>query len=612
MTLIFSLVGGLAIALIVQLLFASLGVALGLTILDLSPKSPKSLQKDSDETPQSDQSNSSLPITHLIGFGIALGVSSIIFVTAFISTDFSTIIQPRRGAIFGVIFWAIYWTLLIWLSTTTIAGIVDSLFGGAIASIKQLFATFQKSPDTPAPGDDDSVLQGLAAELSQIIDSQQALPALLASQREALVEEISDRIQLSPDQTESILTDITSAEPETSPTTYSTTDATMGSSSSLISQVESALDLPSWQQISQRVIDQIEFSDIEALVYQVPSLLSGEENKEQDKSSNEEDAAVTEEIQRKLVSYCRYTNLDLLTPNNLIDKIADQEEEHSVSVAQLDIDVAAIEDILSRRQTLEEDKKQSLIAVLEAVWHEEAAPEETSVEETSVEETSDPKTQESYPKKIQQALESSVQSIEWQEILAPSISGTENLVDQIKTQIARYLQKQDKRAFHPVQMAKDLTHIVGHGLRSLPHPSDLPNLAELETLWDKSSWQQALEARKDLTMDEVQEILAWGEAAWKPVIEQSSSWLQSLQSQADQLLSLVDSTSLDTAREAIVEQVGLAKEKLDEQATAMKRELQTQADAARRQGAIAAWWFFIALLGSGISSGGAGWLAIIY
>ncbi len=665
MTLIFSLVGGLAIALIIQLLFASLGIALSLTLLDLSPKPQPATQEDrtqknrtqkepAQKEPAEAQSKFSLPkfslprfslpVTHLVGFGIALGVSGLIFMTAFVSTDFSAIIQPRRGLIFGVIFWAIYWTLLIWLSTTTIAGIVDALFGGAIASIKQILAVLKKSPNAPEP-DEDSVLQGLATELSQIIESQQALPALLASQRETLVQEISDRTQLSPTQTETILTDITPTEPEVSPPSYSTAS----SSSSLVSKLGSTLDLPSWQQLSQRVIDQIDFSDIEALVYQIPSLLqekasasnsstqagsisSAIENEAVTKVSlsssaeppettaaskaPKEQTAIDQEIQSKLISYCRYTNIDLLTPENLTAKIESQLEEHSADFEHLQVDIAAVENVLSRRQNLDRDSKRALIGVLEAAEHQKLSEPEQRSAEASTEAETETKQTESYPQKIQQALESSVQAVEWQEVLAPSLNGTGDLVSQMKTQIARYLQKQDKLSFHPVQMAKDLTHIVGHGLRSLPHPSDLPNLAELETLWDKSSWQLALEKRKDLTVDEIQEILAWGETAWKPVVKQAGIWLQSLQSQAEQLLSLVDNasldTSLDTARETIVEQIGLAKEKLDEQATAMKAEIQTQADAARKQGAIAAWWLFIALSLSGMAAGSAGWLAVLY
>lgn len=631
MIIIFSLVGGLAIAIILQLLLASLGLALGLTVLDLSPAKTDA---DTETTSsKSAQSKFSLPtaglLGNLLGLGIALGLSGIIFITAFLAADFSLIINPRQGVIFGLIFWATYWLLLTWLGTTTVAGIVDSLLGGAIASIKQVFSAFKPSPSTPdSESSEQSMLQSLAAELSQVANTQQALPALLASQREALVAEISDHTHLSPDQTATILTDLSPTKPETPSTTYSPATT----SSSLISKIESTLDLPSWQQISQQVLKQVDFSEVEGLVYQqLPSFLQSEdEQNENGRSSSEqrqqsqqtqplEQTVTAKAIQRKLISYCRYTNVDLLTPDNLTSKIDNQKEEHSVdTLSNIQIDIGAIDKVLSKRQNLATEKKQELVEVLELAWQSEQPPENPPEQSLPTQPKQSPKrppehnTEESYPQKVQHALESSVQSVQWQEILAPSVHEAQTLTETLKTQIVRYLQKQDKAAFHPVQMAKDLTHIVGSGLRSLPHPSDLPDLSELESLWDKTSWQQALEERKDLTVEEIQEILAWSEAAWKPAAKQMGTWVHTLQSQAEQLGDLLDSTSLDTARQKIVEQVGIAKEKFDEQAIALKTELQMQADAARKQAAITLWWIFSALLFSGIAAGSAGWLATIY
>ena len=315
------------------------------------------------------------------------------------------------------------------------------------------------------------------------------------------------------------------------------------------------------------------------------------------------------------MSYCRYTNTDLLTSDNLISKIDAQKAEHSVdALSNIQINIGAVEETLSKRQNLAEEKKQELIEVLESALRPKQLPEQPPEQllKQLPEQSSPKSTEASYPQKVQHAIETSVHSIQWQEILAPSVHEAQTLTEQLKAQIARYLQKQDKAAFHPVQMAKDLTHIIGNGLKSLPHPADLPQLSELETLWDKASWQQALEERKDLTVDEIQEILAWGEAAWNSATRQIGVWLHSLQSQAEQLGDLLDRTSLDTARQKIVEQVSIAKEKFDEQATAVKAEIQTQADAARKQAAIAFWWLFSALLFSGIAAGSAGWLAAIY
>ena len=131
------------------------------------------------------------------------------------------------------------------------------------------------------------MLQTLAAELSQVAEAQQALPALLASQREALVTEISDRTHLSADQTSNLLTDITPTESTDPSPTYASATA----SSSLISKIESALDLPSWQQLSQQVLKQVDLSEVEDLVYQqLPSFLQSEQSQsEQSENERNED-----------------------------------------------------------------------------------------------------------------------------------------------------------------------------------------------------------------------------------------------------------------------------------------------------------------------------------
>ena len=79
MEVLFSLVAGLMIAAVLQLLLTNLGIALGLTVLDWSPiaineSAPDSLPSTADRSDDEDTSSSSeiaLPFTHLIGFGVA-------------------------------------------------------------------------------------------------------------------------------------------------------------------------------------------------------------------------------------------------------------------------------------------------------------------------------------------------------------------------------------------------------------------------------------------------------------------------------------------------------------------------------------------------------------
>ena len=193
MTLVFSLLGGLLIAAVMQLVFANLGVALGLTLLDFSPNSSSSRaatvsenDNGEDGETQSDQSQAtedslSLPITHFLGFGVAIGLSAGIFVGTLLSVEFSGLLEPNRGIIFGLIFWSTYWLLFIWLCSTTITSITDSLIGGAIASGKQLISTVKQSvveSDGKANSatEQQTAIKELTAEVSKLASTQDRIP----------------------------------------------------------------------------------------------------------------------------------------------------------------------------------------------------------------------------------------------------------------------------------------------------------------------------------------------------------------------------------------------------------------------------------------------------
>ena len=114
-----------------------------------------------------------------------------------------------------------------------------------------------------------------------------------------------------------------------------------------------------------------------------------------------------------------------------------------------------------------------------------------------------------------------------------------------------------------------------------------------------------------MTIEETQQILHWLESGWEPVAHQANEWIQTMQTEASQLLDAPEEI-IDEARQQIVEQVGQVKETVEAQAIALKKELQTQAEATRRQAAIAAWWLFGAISISCLAAGSAGWLAIQY
>lgn len=748
MELIFSIAGGLVVALVFQLLLANFGVALGLTVLDWAPggsgrsASPKSSDEESPEedleesSSTSSSSEFSLPVTHLLGFGVAASLSVVIFAAALLSAEFSQILDPRRGIIFGLIFWATYWLLFIWLSSSTAMSVADSILGSAIAGGRQLISAMRQvlpSKESGSPVEEPSLVKSLAAEISQIADVQQALPELLAEQKETLLAEISDRTRLSSEQIADLLKEIEPAAQNShkstdsdSPLTSALSRAASTGVSSVGSTVQSSLlsqlDLPDWKQVLGKVLEgQIDLSDLsikglwqqlpalsdsheiefahktiqqiaEAYLRHAPSwslqpevlkeafteqiydvkgvpeqvleqlsvlnrdqvvgwlqerkdlgverveaiadqlsdiqtevmtaLLPGknieeaedqepedQEPEHQESESKIEQSAESKAIQEKLIAYCRYTNLDILTSEGLTEKIQSQRQEHLISTAgSLSIDIDAVSDVLSRRNKITPEKKKSLTKALKSALS--AKPSQNSHQS---------------------------QLIQASPVLR--VRADRSLPEQLSKQIVRYLRHQEKSAFHPEQIAKDITQIVGSALSSLPHPAELPDLAhisdQISSLWDKSLWEEELAKRRDMTTDEIQEILEWGESAWQPAVQKIGSWVEAIQAaiqtatqaatqaatqnEASELLQLPDGhfleearQQLEGARQQIVEQISSAQEKLEAQAQAVKADVQRQADAVRKQVAIATWWLFSALLLSGIAAGTAGWLAAVY
>ena len=133
MLLVLLLVAGLVLAVVFQLMLTNLSIALGLTVLDLSParlgeaRSSGAKPSETVATAAPEHESLSLPITYFAGFGVAAKLTGVLFAAALLATEFSEIADPRRGGIFGLMLWRVYWLLFAWLSTTKVAGIADSI-----------------------------------------------------------------------------------------------------------------------------------------------------------------------------------------------------------------------------------------------------------------------------------------------------------------------------------------------------------------------------------------------------------------------------------------------------------------------------------------------------
>lgn len=751
MTFVFSLVGGLLVAIALQLILANMGVALGLTVLDWAPTNseasePKDAENPLENSSPQPSSDASLPITHLLGFGVAAGFSTATFAASLIAVEFSLIAEPRRGGIFGLIVWATYWLLFVWISSTTLSGIANSLVGSAIAGAQQLISTVQsaiqsttgrttKQPSEKATLREDRTLRELAAKVSDLAEAQASLPDLLEQQKQTLLAELSDSASNSNDELEhsaDVLIETDSV--VTRPSTAST--------GGLLSQ----FDLPSWQQIARRALNQVDLSDwdVEALLQKVPASslvqdylpgktsaaqLSGSATTTVSRTAPDTDGLEPSEqpskdlshknkssehapqptgqhstikaIQEKLIAYCRYTNTDLLTPENLAQKVASQIEEQGLLVDSeivlnsLPLDFDAIAATLSKRKKLSSAKTKALITTLHTSWPSPPSPSSQSgpieeddnasfsiqsaaqagrerlahhlksidwaavsledvkpsisfvleeLEKTDGVRSLDWKalvTQIEIPSQSKQALTEWLGSV-WSESVQATHQSAQAVTTQLSDKISHYLNHEDKSALHPKKLNQHLTQIVGSTLATLNQLEDkiesklednvsLPTVSsptvsfptvssvkdaietvQTEVLWDKSTWQAALAERKDLTAEEIQRVLTWGETVWQPKSQQISHWMRLIQSEIEQGLPQPDGHLAKAAYGQIEQRVDLAQEKLATQAKAVKEEIQQQTNEARKQVAIAAWWLLIALVSSGSAAMGAGWLAAIY
>ena len=312
----FSLLAGLLMAFAFQLLLTNLGVALGLSALGwvISPTTDKTREvrlrksdpflsrssnknghlvdqnltdKNSVDTSSAtsdtqsahdseDSGNGSvLPVSHLLGIGVTLTLAPVLFATAFLTTTFSGIAEFSTGLIFGLILWAAYLLILIWISSITVSGILDFVLGTATAGIRRLFSTVEQIfslNESSSNRDEDELQQtikSLSTTIQQTLSEQQQLPTLLAQQREALLDEICDRTNLTPPQAESVLENIqpqTAIETAGEAATETATETTEEPAAAFAENRQPpALDkmLPNWRDLLRAAVSRIDTSELD-------------------------------------------------------------------------------------------------------------------------------------------------------------------------------------------------------------------------------------------------------------------------------------------------------------------------------------------------------------
>ncbi len=737
---------GLLLAAAGQLLLITVGVALGLTLLDWSPTLKTGSESQSE-------TGLSLPLIHLAGFAIAVSGSMVLFAASWLTAEFCQISEPQQGLVYGILLWSAYWVILVWFSTTRLVGLGSALLGTAVASGRQLIATGRQlfRPRSSAVSDQQALLHDLTAEVSQLTDLQRQLPDLLAQQRQVLIAEIVERTDLSSEQAESVVTGLSQHTAGMEPSPGSPQPSSQ-SSSHLLAQ----LDLPSWQQLARQLLRQIDLSDVdlESLWQQLQSLREKSPGPEAPPSANviyldaedyisqaplwslqpevieqefderlydagadpgqiqkhlaeltrsdfiswlqargdltaerietiaddlnrvqqlvlERLAEPTQlaaaepppdlpEVAEKMLAYCRYTNLDALTPEGITEKIETLREEFDLPEDKPlstygGVDMASLTEVLARRQGLSDSQQQSLTqALVTALEAQPASPARdtarfqqvrqrlenyfqgvdwatVSLEDIKPEvmgqlQSLDLRGNLDWPSlasQLQVPQEIKTDLVSWLQEVGRTLSrqprrwamrvgkSTRSLAKYLIRQIIHYLKFQDKSAFNPESMAKDLAQILKSAVEILPNPTDWESLSDLTGLVDADALRATLEARRDMTTDQIQPVVAMVETAWKTVADQVLTWTQAVWSEAQHWLN-PEVGPLDTARQQLVDRIADTRKTLEQKAARVKAELQNQADAARRQVAIAAWWFLVSLLSSAGAATAAGWLAVRY
>lgn len=198
-----TLIAGLLIAFALQLLLTNLGIAAGITALGYLPdqsseSSELSFEELSSEELSSEQSeseasnspdNTAQTIGFALGFGTLLTVNSVLFAACFLAVKLSLADHAIVGAILGVVIWSAYFLILVWLGSTAVGAVLDSVLGvlssgwqGLRAIAKPIFTNSSKTLET-------QLRQQITAEMATISETQRQLSQANASRIQATLQQ---------------------------------------------------------------------------------------------------------------------------------------------------------------------------------------------------------------------------------------------------------------------------------------------------------------------------------------------------------------------------------------------------------------------------------------
>lgn len=128
---VLALVSGVVMAFAFQLLFTNLAIA-----LIASPDAPSSGNSEPEKLGDTIKG-----IETKVGLAILVSVSLTLFVASFLAVKLSLITSGVLGAITGVVIWSIFFTLLVWFGSTALGSLLGSVVSTAAAGVQGLLGT---------------------------------------------------------------------------------------------------------------------------------------------------------------------------------------------------------------------------------------------------------------------------------------------------------------------------------------------------------------------------------------------------------------------------------------------------------------------------------------
>jgi ElaB/YqjD/DUF883 family membrane-anchored ribosome-binding protein len=127
---ILALLAGVVMALGFQLLFTNLAIA-----VITAPGS------DSSDDDSESLGSTIRGIETRVGFGLLVSVSIALFAASFLAVKLSLVTDSLLGAVTGIVIWAIFFTLLTWLGSNTLGSLLGSVISTATSGVRGLLGT---------------------------------------------------------------------------------------------------------------------------------------------------------------------------------------------------------------------------------------------------------------------------------------------------------------------------------------------------------------------------------------------------------------------------------------------------------------------------------------